>query len=100
MAAGATLKAIGEVVLSSMEIDATDFGTVDGFSFAASGELNVKNLPADDSLGGIFANAKGIANLKNWAFTVDGAAVPGKKIAVSPSGAVSVIPRGFALTVR
>lgn len=100
VAAGATLKAIGEVVLSSIEIDAADFGTVDGFSFAASGELNVKNLPADGSLGGIFANAKGIANLKNWAFTVDGAAVPGKKIAVSPSGAVSVIPRGFALTVR
>ena len=100
VAAGATLKAIGEVVLSSIEIDAADFGTVDGFSFAASGELNVKNLPADGSLGGVFANAKGIANLKNWAFTVDGAAVPGKKIAVSPSGAVSVIPRGFALTVR
>ena len=100
VAAGATLKAIGEVFLSSMEIDAADFGTVDGFSFAASGELNVKNLPADGSLGGVFANAKGIANLKNWAFTVDGAAVPGKKIAVSPSGAVSVIPRGFALTVR
>ena len=98
--AGATLKAIGEVALSSMEIDAADFGTVDGFSFAASGKLNVKNLPADGSLGGVFANAKGIANLKNWAFTVDGAAVPGKKIAVSPSGAVSVIPRGFALTVR
>ena len=100
VAAGATLKAIGEVVLSSMEIDAVNAGTVDGFSFAESGELNVKNVSGNGVLGGTFLNSANLGNLKKWSVSVDGSPMPGKMISVSESGALSLVSRGLVFSVR
>jgi len=100
IAAGATLKAIGEVVLSSMEIDAVNAGTVDGFSFAESGELNVKNVSGNGVLGGTFVNSVNLVNLKNWSISVNGSPMPGKMISVSESGSLSLVSRGLVFSVR
>ena len=100
VAAGATLKAIGEVVLSSIEIDAADSGTIDGFAFAESGELNVKNLLENGPIGGLFSNSTGLANLKKWSVSVNGASMPGKMIAVSENGTLSLVSRGLVFSVR
>jgi hypothetical protein len=100
VAAGATLKAIGEVVLSSMEIDAVNAGAVDGFSFAESGELNVKNVSGNGALGGTFVNSVNLGNLKNWSVSVNGSPMPGKMISVSESGALSLVSRGLVFSVR
>lgn len=100
VAAGATLKAIGEVVLSSMEIDAVNAGAVDGFSFAESGELNVKNISGNGVLGGTFLNSANLGNLKNWSVSVNSSPMPGKMISVSESGALSLVSRGLVFSVR
>jgi hypothetical protein len=100
VAAGATLKAIGEVVLSSIEIDAADSGTIDGFAFAESGELNVKNLSENGPIGGLFPNSTGLANLKKWSVSVNGASMPGKMVAVSENGALSLVSKGLVFSVR
>jgi hypothetical protein len=83
-----------------MEIDAVNAGTVDGFSFAESGELNVKNVSENGVLGGTFLNSTDLGNLKNWSVSVNGSPMPGKMISVSESGALSLVSRGLVFSVR
>lgn len=100
VASGATLEAVGAVTLSSVAVDASDFGTIDGFSLADDGVLYVTNLPADDTIGKVFANASDIANLAGWALSIDGETKANWSIAVGEDGTVRVIRPGTVLFVR
>ena len=100
VASGATLEAIGEVVLSSIKIDAADAGTMDGFSFAEKGELEIENLESGGTVAGLFTNATDLANLKKWTLSVNGGGSGGKMLVVNADGTLKVIPRGFMFSVR
>lgn len=69
VAAGATLRNEGaETTLTALCIDATDAGTLEGFTLAEAGELQVVNLPDEwlVRLPGDYVDVKGLANLENW----------------------------------
>ena len=100
VAAGATLRAEGRrPTLSRLKISALGGGTIDGFAFAESGELHV----VDVSYGSVtlpvtFANAEGIANIRNWTLYVNGSS---SKMSIDESGGVlRLLPPGFMLLFR
>ena len=108
VAAGATLKADGAVVLRRLgaEIDAAGNvvkggGTVDGFAVAQKGVFNLSRMPPE---GGVvvpyaFSNMVDLANLRMWSVAVDGAAVPKYRIAATTAG-VCVYPVGTLVIMR
>lgn len=100
VASGATLKAIGEVVLSSIRIDAANAGTIDGFSLAETGEIAITNLPADGTVDGVFMNAANLQNLKTWALSVNGKAAASKKVVVCQDGTLKIVARGLMFSIR
>ncbi len=100
VASGATLKAIGEVVLSSIRIDAANAGTIDGFSLAESGELEIANLGSDGAVEGVFLNATDLGNLKKWTLSVNGGGSGGKMLVVNSNGTLKVVPRGIVFSIR
>lgn len=76
VAPGAMLKARGTVVLPAVTLSAAGMGTLDGFSFAASGRLNAVGVPTDNrqpiELPFSFENATGVDNIVNWRVYVNG----------------------------
>ena len=96
----ATLKAIGEVELSSIKIDASNAGTIDGFSLAENGELEIVNLGSDGTVEGMFTNAVNLYNLKNWTLSVNGKGSGSKKLVVNQDGTLRVVTRGIVFSVR
>lgn len=76
VAKGATLKAVGDVTIPNLKVDATaGNGTVDGFAFAASGTINVTNVPdgvRDVSIACDFRNCADVENMANWNLKVNG----------------------------
>ena len=76
VAPGATLRAYGTVVLPAVTLSTSGMGTLDGFSFAASGRLNVVDVPAGNhhpiELPFSFENAAGVDNIANWCVYVNG----------------------------
>ena len=76
VAPGATLKAHGTIVLPAVTLSTSGMGTLDGFSFAASGRLNAVDVPADSrqpiELPFSFENATGVDNIVNWRVYVNG----------------------------
>jgi hypothetical protein len=101
VASGATLKAVGEVVLSSLAVDcASGAGTIEGFSLAESGELCVTNAPKYGcDLPLEFENVQGIANLKRWRVVVDGK-TDRMETSVGSDGKVRLCRKGFLLICR
>ena len=100
VARGATLKAIGEAVLSSIRIDAADAGTIDGFSLAENGELEIVDLGSDGVVEGMFTNSVNLANLKNWTLSVNGRGSGSKRLVVNQDGTLRVVARGIVFSVR
>jgi autotransporter-associated beta strand protein len=101
VASGATLKAVGEIELSSLTVDcASGAGTIEGFSLAASGELRVVNAPRYGcDLPLEFKNARGIANLKQWRVDADGN-MDRMELSVGADGKVRLRRKGFLLLCR
>ena len=109
VASGATLRAdisaneaAGAPVLNDITLSAAGGGTIDGFAFAASGTLNIENMPATSGRVDIpvsFVNATGLENVARWSLYLDGAIDPTKTAMVSASG-VSIIDRGLQIILR
>jgi hypothetical protein len=101
VARGATLKAVGEIELSSLTVDcASGGGTIDGFSLASGGELRAVNVPKTGcDLPVQFSNVQGLANLKAWNVSVDGKS--GRMtLAVGADGKVRLVQKGFMVICR
>ncbi|MBQ6914177.1 MAG: hypothetical protein IJQ65_00530 [Kiritimatiellae bacterium] len=103
VAPGATLKARGTVVLPAVTLGTAGMGTLDGFSFAASGRLNVVDVPAGNhrpiELPFSFENAVGVDNIVNWRVYVNGRERRGWR--VERRGDKFVLwPRGSVLIFR
>lgn len=91
VAAGAALKAKGTVTLPSLTLDcANGNGTLDGFTFADSGVVNLVNFTPGADVQNVpitFVNTDAAAlakvNSHNWTVSVDGVATPSKRVSLS-----------------
>ena len=103
VAAGATLRNEGaETTLSKLCIDANGAGTIDGFTFAKDGMLNVTNLPYGDcvALPGKFENVKGLENLADWSLSISGGRNSSAYTVAVKDGRVFVNRRGLTVIMR
>ena len=105
VATGAVLEKQGStpVTISSLSVSTNGFGRIDGFSFAASGEIKVtgvESLKSAVKIPGEFANVTGLENLSSggWSVLVNGS----DKYAVTKASAsgLTISPRGFVLIYR
>ena len=104
VAPGATLLAEGPnaVTIKALTLSGAGGGTIDGFSFAAEGTLDVTGLPNGTSAVTVpvtFANATDLGNMSRWAFCLDGAATAKMRFDVSANG-ITVRPIGFTLVIQ
>ena len=101
VAAGATLVADAPVTVSKIVADVSGTSTIDGFAFAADGELVVDDLESPGmTLPTTFAHATGLANLANWKVVVGGQKSRGYVIAVTEDGTVRIDKRGSYIILR
>lgn len=101
VAEGAELVADGEgLEISSLRIDPSGAGTIDGFSFAENGTLDVIGVDKSGrvELPGAYANVSGFDNIASWSLTVDGEATR-RKIKVEGNTIVLVNP-GMRVILR
>jgi hypothetical protein len=100
VAAGATLKTYDGVEISSLKVDSAGAGTIDGFTFAENGTIDVSNPPDDSSfLPGTYVNCSGLENVSGWALKVNGTANAKCKVIVR-NGKLYFARLGFVITFR
>ena len=105
VAGGAKLTADGEgITLSRLSVDATGVGTgtVDGFTFAANGTLDVTGLAASGDVVELplrVINAPGLENVQRWSLVRNGVADTSRWIAVR-GDRLLICPKGTALYFR
>lgn len=99
VAPGAKIAADGNITLSSITLAATGGGTIEGFSFAQSGTIDVTGW--DGSHAEIplnFVNATGLANVSGWNLKIGGDA-SSRRFAVTETG-IRLMARGINLSFR
>ena len=100
VAAGATLKTYDGVEISKLKVDSAGAGTIDGFTFAENGTIDVANPPDDSSfLPGTYVNCSGLENVSGWALNVNGTANAKCKVIVR-NGKLYFARLGFVVTFR
>ena len=101
VSSGAVLRTFDDVVLSSIEVDCRDCGTIQGFSLAESGTLNIVNAPKSPtfSLPNFLSGVANAENLANWTLKIGGAVKKNWKISVSGTE-VKISGPGFTVIVR
>jgi hypothetical protein len=101
---GATLKAVGDVTLKNIKLDAsTGAGTFDGFTFAADTQVEVTNLNAGEAcvVPASFQNAAGLDDASGWTWTFvsqTGRTLRGRGVA--SSAGIRYIPRGTTISLK
>ena len=101
VATNATLKTDAEVVIRSLKVDVAGAGTMDGFTFAEDGTLNVIAADVSQSmdLPGTYVNCTGVDNIGRWGLELNG--VSSRKFKpVVVNGRISLLIRGLTVTVR
>lgn len=106
VAAGATLKTETEVLISSLKIDVDGAGTMDGFTFAQNGIINVLSgdVQIDDKtqtieLPGEYVNCTGLENIARWNVEVNGIRKPSFVPRVV-DGCIQIKIRGLVVSIR
>ncbi len=104
VAAGATLKTDAGVEIRSLKVDSAGAGTIDGFTFAANGTIDVTisgSVPQDTLLPGTYVNYRGLENVARWDLKINGSQAGTKKYVVSVrDGAIHLLRRGFIVYFR
>jgi hypothetical protein len=98
---GGTLVADVPVAVSNLVVDAMSGGTLDGFAFAESGTLTVKNLPEGNemvALPGTYENCTGLDSVSRWTLSLGGESTR-KRISVS-DGVIRIYSPGAVFLVR
>ena len=101
VAAGARLKVDTPLVVSNLLVDVADAGTIENVILAPFGGLDI--VGADKSTRGLpirFENVDGLANVKNWTSTINGAPASGRSIVVTGDSGLALLPNGFILSFR
>jgi autotransporter-associated beta strand protein len=101
VAAGATLKTETEVVISSLKVDVGGAGTMDGFTFAETGTINVLTDATSQpiELPGTYVNCIGLENVAGWDIEVNGNRTQ-KFIPEVVDGHIRLRTRGLVLIYR
>lgn len=101
VSSGAVLRTFDDVMLSSIEVDCNDCGTIQGFSLAESGTLNIVNAPKSPtfSLPNFLSGVANAENLANWTLKIGGAVKKNWEISVSGTE-VKISGPGFTVIVR
>jgi hypothetical protein len=103
VAQGATLKAIGDMALSSLVLSKDGNGTIDGFTFDDGGAISVEvgssfsgrlEIPVQ------FVNCSNMKNLEKWTLSIDGGSSRGRKLRVQNDGTVAVEPPGMVVILK
>jgi hypothetical protein len=101
VAEGASLVADGEgLEISSLRVDPSGAGLIDGFSFAKNGTLDVTEVEKSGrvELPGVYTNVSGFNNIASWSLTVDGESTK-RKITIEGDTIVLVNP-GMRVILR
>ena len=101
VASGATLRTQTPVMISSLKVNAAGAGTMDGFTFAENGTLNVTAESFADSidLPGTYVNCTGLGNIAGWSLELNG--VSSRKFKpVVVNGQIRLLLHGFTVTIR
>ena len=96
------LVAKGPVTVKELIIDATSVGTMDGFTFAQEGTLDVEfagALPSKAELPGTYLNCEGLQNLAGWRVKVNGERSVKYRTDMS-NGKLIVVMRGLSVVIR
>ena len=99
---GATLTTTAPYEIKSLRVDASGAGTIDGFSFAESGTIDVvlgDNTSKPVALPGTYMNCSGMENIANWTIKFNGAKFAGYRAKVN-NGTITVVPRGMMISFR
>lgn len=80
----AVLRTFDDVTLSSIEVDCNDCGTIQGFSLAESGTLNIVNAPKSPTftLPNFLSGVSNAGNLANWTLKIGGVVKKNREISV------------------
>lgn len=106
VAAGAPLRATDTVELPALTVDcsAAGMGTIDGFTVAANGRINLVNLDKGNKnlvVPLTISNCAGLENFADWEVYVNGASVPtGSWGAKVEADKVTVFAKGLSVIVR
>ena len=95
----AKIVADGDITLSSVKLSANGGGTIEGFSFAGSGTLDITDWAGSyDEIPLRFANATDFANVSGWSLKLDGEN-SSRKFVMTENG-VRIKPRGTMFSIR
>lgn len=99
VAPGAKIVADGDITLSSVKLSANGGGTIEGFSFAGSGTLDITDWAGSyDEIPLRFANARDFANVSGWSLKLEGEN-SSRKFVITENG-VRIKPRGTMFSIR
>lgn len=101
VAEGAVLAADGAgLEISSLRIDSTGAGAIEGFSFARNGTLDVLGVENSGRavLPGTYGSVSGFSNIANWSLTVDGESTR-RRITVE-NGVIVLVNPGMRVILR
>ena len=101
VAPGATLEAVGAVVIDKLAVDAgAGVGSLSGVAFAETGTVDITNLSDDEAVvAADFSGAEGYENLANWTVRINGVATHRYKLRVTDSS-IRLERNGFSLIIR
>ena len=97
---GATLRFLGPnaPALAAISVDASgQGGRIDGFSFAASGTLDVRNLSISGSLAVLPLVVTPGSDLSGWTVSIDGVEKARNKLRVGSDGRVMIVRPGLII---
>jgi len=100
---GAILKADDAITISSLKIYGSGSGTIDGFTFAQNGTLDVVfdgEIPSSAAIPGTYVNCNGFANIANWTLKVNGVANNKYFASMKNDGTLVFARRGLVVTIR
>ena len=100
---GATLTAENATqTIKSLKVDSAGAGTLDGFTFAENGTIDVTfadAFPQTAVLPGTYVNCEGLENVAGWDIKVNGS--PSRKYRASvKDGAITFVVRGLTISFR
>ena len=104
VAAGATLAAEGNITLPGLAVDFSEGGgTISNFTFAASGEVYLSNVPDGNGPvlpGWTFVGCTDMENIASWTVCVNGAPRSRWRAKASPDGVVSILRPGMVVSFK
>ncbi len=99
---GATLTTTATNEIKSLRVDSSGAGTLDGFTFADTGTIDVvfgDGVPRPVVLSGTYENCTGLENIAGWAVKLNGLRSYGYRAKVQ-NGNICIVPKGMTMSFK